>query len=162
MSTNKICRNFVYINLILILLVKIQCKIVTFLDSMLQPHAVPLHSNVCNNAGAGFYNWALIRLAMPVPMKSFLVAVFVSCIAISCAVATSHPALSSLQSAFVAAYPPDRDLPVTCNFWGCTGSEGLSSLSGLQVYPYSLRNIQVSGGMWVGSRPHSCLSYAPP
>ena len=78
---------------------------------------------------------------MSVPIRKFFrLFLFVTCIALSCA---SPPALSSLQSSFVPAYPPDRDLPVTCNFWGCTGSEGLSSLSGLQVYPYSLRNIQV-------------------
>ena len=132
----------------------------------LQPHTTPFFCIQMQQRGVVFYNWHSKGLAMPVPIKSFLVAVFVSCIAISCAVATSHPALSSLQSAFVTAYPPDRDLPVTCNFWGCTGSDGLSSLSGLQVYPYSLRNIQVSGCMWVGvvtwSRPHSCLSHAPP
>ncbi len=96
------------------------------------------------------YNSAILPLRLIMLLKSFLVVIFVSCIAISCAVAPSPPALSSLQSTFVTAYPPDRDLPVTCNFWGCIGSEGLSSFSGLQVYPYSLRNIQVSGWIWVG------------
>jgi hypothetical protein len=68
---------------------------------------------------------------------------FLNYAALLCAAPASPPDLESLQTSLVTAYPADRDLPVTCNFWGCTGSQGLSSLSGLQVYPYSLRNIQV-------------------
>ena len=73
--------------------------------------------------------------------------------------AQSPPALASLQTGLVIADPPDRDLPVTCNFWGCTGSLGLSSLSGLQVYPYSLRNIQVSrrSGQGLGCNLGVCV-----
>ena len=66
-------------------------------------------------------------------------------VALACASPPTPPPLTSLETDFIPAFPLDRDLPVTCNFWGCTGSVGLSSLSALQVYPYSLRNIQVRG-----------------